>query len=271
MKYGFIGAGNIATALIHGAVKSGKVDPTDIIIYNKNTTVQEKIVELTGVIGFSRGEDVATSADVLFFAVKPNVLVDLLPAYNEVLTESSKPPVIVSVAAGVELSLLTKLLEDKTLPIVRAMPNLNSYVGEGISAYCGNENALGWHKDIVANFLKSSGKALELEEKHFGTFAALAGSSPAFGYLFIDSIAKAAHKHGMKKQDALKIAAQAILGSAKMLLESDEHPAALIDKVCSPGGMTIEGIVSLQDRAFESTVVRSLEAVINKNNHLLTK
>ena len=145
------------------------------------------------------------------------------------------------------------------------MPNINAKVCAAISAYCGNERVSAEDKDFVEGFCNAFGKGIEIEEKLFSIYSAIGGCSPAFAYMFIDSLARGAVKNGMTKAAALEVAAQAVLGSAKMILESGEHPWKLVDAVCSPGGTTIEGVASLQNDGFEASVIKAVEASYNKD------
>ena len=149
------------------------------------------------------------------------------------------------------------------------MPNLNSQIGEGIAAICGNNYTTLEQKEFVLNMFKAIGDAVELPEKDFSTFTAIAGSSPAFVFLFIDSLARAAVKNGMSKEMATKIAAQAVLGSGKLVLASEESPWNLIDQVSSPGGTTVEGILALEDAGFISSITKAAQAVITKDQDMM--
>ena len=152
--------------------------------------------------------------------------------------------------------------------IVRVMPNINAKVGEAISAYCFNDSVTGEDKTNVESLLNGIGQVLCLDESYFPLFGVIGGCGPAFAYMFIDAMARAGVKNGMKKSDALKISAQTVLGSAKMILESDEHPWQLIDNVCSPGGTTIEGVTSLQADGFEAAVHNAVDKALDKDKKL---
>ena len=257
MNYGFIGSGNIAVALIKGAIKSGKIKSHEVFIYDSNITVQNKISAEHGVIGVENPEALIHQTDLVFLAVKPPVMPLVLSSIQNCLGEQKRP--VVSLAASVKLETMANYLKPQH-PILRVMPNLNAAVCSGVNAICKNTYATDNHLHITEKFLNSSGTVHRIDEKEFDLFAALAGCSPAFTYLFMESLAKGAHKHGMNKQEALRIAAQTVLGSAKMLLDSPDHPCLLIDKVCSPGGMTIRGICSLEANGFSPTVVQAMEA-----------
>ena len=148
------------------------------------------------------------------------------------------------------------------------MPNINAKVSEAISAYCFNDLVNDEDKNNVELLLNGIGKVLCLGESFFPLFGVIGGCGPAFAYMFIDAMARAGVKNGMKKSDALKISAQTVLGSAKMILESDEHPWQLIDNVCSPGGTTIEGVTSLQADGFEAAVHNAVDKALDKDKKL---
>lgn len=148
------------------------------------------------------------------------------------------------------------------------MPNINAKVGAAMSALCANQQVTQAQKELVARLFCAVGQVKELDESFFPLFGVIAGSAPAFAYLFIDSLARAAVKNGMQKQAALEIAAQTVLGSAKLILESGEHPWVLIDQVCSPGGTTIEGIAALQETGFETGIRKAVDAALEKDRKL---
>ena len=148
------------------------------------------------------------------------------------------------------------------------MPNINAVVAEAICGYCGNEKTTKDDLDFVQKMCSCFGKAIELPEEKFPIFGVIGGCSPAYAYMFIDAMARAAVKNGLPKQQALEISAQAVLGSAKMILESGEHPWELIDKVCSPGGTTIEGVLALQRDGFEAAVADAVESAFEKDRKL---
>lgn len=176
---------------------------------------------------------------------------------------------IVSIAAGTSTEAIYEVFEtDQPIRIVRVMPNMNAMVGEGAAAVCGNPSATKEDVATIIDLFNAVGKAWPLEEKYFSIFTAIAGSSPAYTFLFIDSIARAAVKNGLPKNIALEMATQAILGSAETLAYSKENPWELIDRVSSPGGTTVAGIVELEDNAFISTVIKGIDATIRKDEEL---
>lgn len=266
MNYGFIGAGNMAGAIIKGmTIGTGSFEGKDIYVYDLFPEAAENLAKTCGVNKCDSSADVVAAADVLVLAVKPNVLEDAVKPIKEQLI--AKAPLIISIAAGKTVEFLENLISPK-LPIVRVMPNINAKVGCATSAFCPNAAVADEQKEVVKNLFSTVGSITELPEKMFGIHGVIGGAAPAFAYLYIDALARAAVKAGMPKKQALELTAQTVLGSAKMVLESGEHPWALIDQVCSPGGTTIEGVCSLEADGFESSLHRAFDAVYEKDKRL---
>ena len=258
-KYGFLGLGNMASAIIAGMKKSGKYDSKDIFGFD---TLSGKAEEC-GVTACDSIESLCKTVDILVLAVKPQILPKVLPAVKE----NAEGTLIVSIAAGKTISYLADALCENA-PIIRVMPNINARVGAATVAFCANQFVKCEQKKLVEEMLLTTGITFELAENMFSVFTALAGSSPAFTYIYIDALARAAVEAGMPKAQALEIAASSVFGSAKLVMETKEHPYVLADSVCSPGGTTIEGVLALQENAFESTVHKAVLAVVDKDKRL---
>ncbi|MBR4240680.1 MAG: pyrroline-5-carboxylate reductase [Eubacterium sp.] len=265
MKIGFIGCGNMATAIIEGVIKKEIIDEKDINIFDVFYPATEKISEKHGVNLCESASDVIRKSDAVILAVKPNVLASVLNEVNYTLEESKT--LLISIAAGKTIDFIRNSLTHDNA-IIRVMPNINAKVGEAISAYTANKDVSKDEKRLCEKLFGGVGKVMYLDEAQFPLFGVLGGCSPAFAYMFIDSLARAGVKNGMKKDTALYVAAQAVLGSAKMILESNEHPWDLVDKVCSPGGTTIEGVVSLQGDGFENAVQNAVDKAVEKDKKL---
>lgn len=262
MKLGFIGCGNMATAIIKGIINNSNIDRKNIFVFDTYKPAMDKLNSELGVTACDTNEIVVNNCDVLFLAVKPNVLGSVLADVN------TNMPLIISIAAGKELAFLEENIAVDNARIVRVMPNINALVGEAICAYCYNEFVSNEDIKTVEILLSCFGKCLHVDESQFSIYSAIGGCAPAFAYMFIDSLARAGVKNGMKKDEALKIAAQTVYGSAKMILESDQHPWKLIDNVCSPGGTTIEGVTSLQADGFENAVHNAVQKAFEKDKRL---
>lgn len=263
MTIGFIGCGNMASAIMKGIHDNLKQE-FDIIVYDVYSPASENAHSKYNAAVLDDEIEVAKNSDILFLAVKPNVIESVL---QKISSHIDSKTLLVSIAAGKTIEFLESKLSNQ-FKIVRVMPNINAKVGEAISAYCSNSQVDDLDKNRVEQLLSCFGKCMALDESEFALFGVLGGCAPAFSYMFIDALARAGVKNGMKKDKALKIAAQTVLGSAKMILEGSEHPWELIDNVCSPGGTTIEGVISLQADGFESAVHNAVDKSLDKDKKL---
>lgn len=262
MKLGFFGAGNMANAIIKGAVSANSVSGDNIYIYDTDKNKMETRQKEYSLNCCSAPEELISSCDAVIMAVKPNILPAVLSENSECFKANS--PLIISIAAGRPIKYISDCLTYEAR-IVRVMPNINAVVQSAMCAYCCNENVSPEDIKFVETLFSSVGRIIALDETHFPIFGVIAGSAPAFAYMFIDSLARGGVKNGLSKQTALEIAAQTVLGSAEMILKSGSHPYELIDMVCSPGGTTIEGICSLQKNCFENSVTDAVDATLNKD------
>ncbi len=262
---GFIGCGNMASAIIRGLVSGGKYSPTEIAVFDIFSEKVQSLADELSLNTMKSEKEIAEKCDKVVLAVKPDVFPSLLEKIGSEL--KANDPLVISIAAGKTTEFIASLLP-YTPRLVRIMPNINAKVQAAISAYCGNERASADDKAFVKDFCDAFGRGIEIAEKNFSIYSAIGGCSPAFAFMFIDSLARAAVKNGMTKAQALETAAQAVLGSAKLILESDEHPWKLVDAVCSPGGTTIEGVCALQEKGFEAAVEAAVEASYNKDKRM---
>lgn len=264
MIVGFVGAGNMAGAIIRG-MAAGGFRGENIWVYDPDEEKLSALYADCGVTICPSAESVASGVDTLVLAVKPQVLPSVLPALTGVLHRCR--PLVVSIAAGKDLAAL-EAMAGEDLAIVRVMPNINAKVNESMSAFCGNAAVTDGHKASVRRIFEAVGEVIELEEKFFSAFSVIAGCSPAYTLLYIDALAQAGVKYGLSKALALKIASQAVLGTTRLLQETGEHPRALADQVCSPAGTTIAGVCSLQDHAFEAAVIAAADASLERDRQL---
>lgn len=262
---GFIGTGNMASAIIKGIVKSGFLKGEEIAVFDKDTKKAQALKNEYGVNVLVSAQKIAENCSEILLSVKPNVIEAVLCEIKDTLANSG--PLIISIAAGKTLDFLSSKL-DYDARLIRVMPNINAVAGQAISAFCKNETATENDAAFAEKLLSSFGRAVSIPENQFSIYSAIGGCSPAFAYMFIDALARAAVKNGMAKDTALEVSAQAVLGSAKMILESGEHPWQLVDKVCSPGGTTIEGVLALQKDGFESAVCDAVTAAFEKDKKL---
>ncbi|HJF19439.1 MAG TPA: pyrroline-5-carboxylate reductase [Enterococcus columbae] len=270
MKLGFIGVGNMASAIIKGIVQNGFIQGNHIFVYDHHPERLITLVEELQLQICTSETEVISKVDTLMFAVKPNTILSLVQQFAPLLNE--KQITILSIAAGTTLEQLQLALgNDKALPIIRIMPNVNATVGLGAAAICGNQQTSAEQLEEIVAMFNAIGKAWILPEKDFSNFTAIAGSSPAYAYLFIDALSRAAVKHGLPKALSTQIAAQAVLGSAKMILDSNESPWNLIDTVCSPGGTTVAGLLAMEEANFMTSIIKGIDATIAKDQELQSK
>ena len=254
----------MAGAIIRG-MAGGGFRGENIWVYDTDEDKLNALYEDCGITICPSGESVASGVDTLVLAVKPQVLPAVLPALSATLHRSR--PLVISIAAGKTLASLEELLGEG-LPLIRVMPNINAKVNESISAFCGNRLTEEGHKAVVRRIFEAVGEGIELEEKLFSAFSVIASCSPAYTLLYVDALAQAGVQFGIPKPLALKIASQAVLGTTRLLQETGEHPRALADQVCSPGGTTIAGVCSLQKDAFEAAVVAAAQASLDRDKQL---
>jgi pyrroline-5-carboxylate reductase len=267
MNYGFIGLGNMCSAIIRGMVGKGNFAPGTIFGYDISPTAAQALAKVTGIQLCASNLEVIKNSDVVVLGVKPQVLSQVLA---EIKTAPLSGKLFLSIATGKDLDFLQKGL-GQDLPVIRIMPNINARVGAGTTCISPNSKADSKQVQIARDIFASVGLVFELEENMIEAFMSISGAAPAYSYIYIDALARAAVRFGMPRKLALEIAASQVLGSAKMVLESGEHPYDLADQVCSPGGTTIMGVLALQELGFESAVHKAVEACIGRERELLAK
>ena len=264
-KVGFIGCGNMGSAMIGGILKNGLAGKSEIIASCKSEGTKERITKELGITVTLDSTEVAQKADVIFLAIKPYQFDAVLPQINGKLEADQ---IVISVAAGKTLSMIETALMSidvaGRLKVVRAMPNTPALVGEAMTAITPNANLN--EEDIakVKALFESFGQVEVVPESMMNAVIGVSGSSPAFIYMLIEAMADAAVVEGMPRAQAYKFAAQSVLGSAKMVLETGMHPGALKDAVCSPGGTTIAGVEALEQCGFRGTVMEGIRATVAK-------
>lgn len=267
LKIGFIGSGNMAQAIIGGMIDSNLVSKDNIYA----TAVSDKTINLVkekyGVNTSKDNKDVANKTDIIFLAVKPNVYKTVIDEIKDVVDENK---LIVTIAAGQTIENIEDMF-GRELRIIRTMPNTPALVGEGMGLITANKKATNEDVENVVKIFNSFGKSEIVEEALIDTAGSLSGCGPAYTYMYIEALADAAVESGVKRDLAYKLAAQMVLGSAKMVLESGEHPGALKDNVCSPGGTTIKGVNVLEKAGFRGVVIDALLASINKTLEMSNK
>ena len=263
-KIGFIGCGNMGSAMVGGLVNSGFSSPSNIIVSTRTEESAKLIQEKYNVNVTTNNEEVVKNSDVIFLAVKPNMYAKVI---GELRKDLLQEKLIITIAAGITISDMEALISDKAR-IIRTMPNTPALVGEGMSAICPNNNVLDEELKLVIDMYNSFGECVELEEKNFHGFIALCGSSPAYVFIFIEAMADAAVKLGMPRKKAYRMAAQSVLGSAKMVLDTEQHPGELKDMVCSPSGTTIDAVVELEKQGFRNSIIEAMIKCADKSKSM---
>ena len=263
-KIGFIGSGNMGSAMIGGIIAAGLV-PADHFTASAKT--QATLVKLSAQYGICTTLDnvtVAQNSDILFLAVKPYLYETVIREIRESITDDT---IIVAIAAGQTIERMESLFGRK-VKLVRTMPNTPAMVLEAMSAITPNENMSPEETAEIVTIFESFGKAELVPENLMDAVTGVSGSSPAYVYMFIEAMADAAVKDGMPRAQAYKFAAQSVLGAAKMVLETGKHPGELKDAVCSPGGTTIEAVAKLEEGGLRSIVMAAQNACTAKSRDM---
>ena len=261
---GFIGSGNMSQAIQGGIVQAQLVPSNKIYV---SDVVQDNLDKVQADFGVSVQKDnksVAQKADLLFLAVKPHIYPLVI---KEIKDELKDDCVVIAIAAGLSLDYLAGLFNPQT-KIVRTMPNTPALVGKGMSALCPNELVSDEDLTAVEAVFKSFGEAEVIEETLFDAVTAVSGSAPAYVFMMIEAMGDAAVLAGMPRAQAYKFAAQTLLGSAEMVLKTNEHPGVLKDNVCSPKGTTIEAVAMLEKEGFRNALLSAMDACVKKSEKM---
>lgn len=265
MKIGFIGLGNMATAMISGILGKGIVAPEDIIGSSKTEMTAKKVKERFNITTVTNNVQVAGEADILFLAVKPIYFADVI---SEIRADVKEGALIVSIGAGVSLRYLTRAFKRQDIKIVRCMPNTPAMVHAGCTGVCAYDEVTQEEMDRVLELLRSFGMASVVPERLMDAVTGISGSSPAYVALFVEALADGAVAAGMPRKQAYEFAEQSVMGSAKLMLETGMHPGVLKDMVCSPGGTTIQAVRVLEEKGFRAAVMDAVEACVNKSRDM---
>lgn len=265
MKIGFIGLGNMATAMIGGMLQKEIAAPGDIIGSARTEATAEKVKGKFDITTTTDNTKVAEAADVLFLAVKPLFFPEVIAEIREQVRPET---LVVSIAAGRTLDYLKEAFGRPELKLIRCMPNTPALVLEGCTGVCTGENVTEEDLEIVLSLLRSFGIASVVPERLMDVVVGVSGSSPAYVFMFIEAMADEAVAAGMPRKQAYEFAAQSVLGSAKMVLETGKHPGELKDMVCSPGGTTIQAVKVLEERGMRAAVMDAMEACIKKSQNM---
>lgn len=264
VKFGFIGTGNMGSALARAVTKC--VGATDVILADKNTAKAELLANELN-CSFGEISAVASSAKFIFIGVKPQVMREALESIKPILQKRTDRFVLISMAAGLSISTINEML-GRNYPLIRIMPNTPVSVGKGMILYTASSEVF---MDEIGEFCKGlerAGRLDKLDESLIDAASALSGCGPAFVYMFAQSLADAAVECGLPRDKANLYASQTLSGAAELLLVSGKHAGVLKDEVCSPGGSTIAGVHALEENSFRGAVMNAVKASFNKTREL---
>lgn len=263
-KLGFIGGGKMGEALCKGFINA-KLSDVDHIMISDAVVERCKILSKEiGVKTTQNNKDVTAFADVIVLAVKPQIMDDVLSHLKKDITNRH---LVVSIAAGIPIRFIESRLQPG-IRIIRVMPNTPCLIAASATAFALGKCATEADGKLVFNLFNAVGRVFQLDEKYLDAVTGLSGSGPAYVYMFIEALSDGGVKMGLPRDVATALAAQTVLGAAKMVLETGQHPSQLKDAVTSPGGTTIEGISKLEDGKLRSTIINAVEAATLKSKKL---
>ena len=263
MKLGFIGTGNMAGAIMGGIIRNGVLKPEEIIGSDILEAGREKVHSLYGICVTDDNRE-AAKAEIVVLSVKPQYYEQTIAQIRDEITDEQ---VIVTLAPGKTLEWLQGQF-GKDVKIVRTKPNTPAMVGAGMTAACANALVTKEELEKVLTILRSFGEVEVVSEHLIDAVVSASGSSPAYVFMMIEAMADAAVADGMPRPQAYKFAAQAVMGSAKMVLETGKHPGELKDMVCSPAGTTIEAVQVLEERGFRSAIIEAMRVCAEKSRNM---
>lgn len=264
MKLGFIGTGNMAGAIMGGIIKNEIFRPEEIIGADIAPAGRARVQENYGINVTADNCEAARQSEVLVLSVKPQYYAEAIAEIRDCV---SNDQLIITIAPGKTLAWLEEQF-GKEVKIIRTMPNTPALVGEGMTAACVNRYVTEEEKAYALKILSSFGKVEFVPEHLIDAVVAVSGSSPAYVFMFIEAMADAAVAEGMPRAQAYQFAAQAVYGSAKMVMETGKHPGELKDMVCSPAGTTIEAVRVLEERGFRSAVIEAMRICADMSRNM---
>lgn len=256
---GFIGVGNMGYPMLTSALKCFSKD--QIMITTKTKKHMEELGQQLGVTYVLDKKELVRECKYIVLTVKPQFYQEVLEEIKEDIQEGS---IIITVAPGFMIERV-KSIVGESIKVVRSMPNTPALVGEGMTGICFSEDQFSdEEKSVIDQFFLSFGQYEVFQEKQMDAVVCASGSSPAYVYMFIEALADSVVRCGISREQAYHLVAQTVLGSAKMVLETKEHPGQLKDKVCSPGGTTIEGVAALEEYGFRNSLLQATKSCYEK-------
>lgn len=265
-KIAFLGAGNMAEALVAGIVKAKLADSDNLLATDISSARLEIVKARYHIQVGSKNSDAVLGANVIILCVKPNVMNDVLGGIQGSLSDKQ---LVISVAAGVPIKSIQTTI-GQTIPLVRAMPNTPAVIQEGVTALSGCSGLSSEHLDVAKKIFESVGQVVVVDESLMDAVTGLSGSGPAYVYLAIEALIDGGVRVGLPRNMAQILAVQTVLGAAKMVQETGEHPAVLKDRVTSPGGTTIAGLQRLEEGGLRATLIEAVEAAAHRSSELGT-
>lgn len=264
-KIGFVGSGNMGEALISGLVMSKATKPDNIICSDINEETLDEIKGKYGIQTTLSNTEVVERSEIIIYSVKPQILGEVLQETSHVLDRSK---LIISIAAGVPLAVIAAGV-GKKLRLIRVMPNICAFVKESATAIAAGEYVQEGDVELAKAIFDSVGISVFIRENTLmDAFTGLSGSGPAYIFMIIDAMADAGVKMGLSRKNARLLSTQTVLGAAKLLMESNEHPGQLKDRVTSPGGTAIAGIHTLEEGGLRTTIMNAVESATNRSREL---
>ncbi len=263
-KIGFIGGGKMGEALSNGIINAKLSTPGNIMVSDMIAERCRLLAKEIGIKTTQNNKDIASFADIIILAVKPQLMGDVLSNLKNDITHRH---LVVSIAAGIPIRFIESRLQ-ADIRIIRVMPNTPCLTGASATAFALGKNATDADGQLVFTIFNAVGKVFQLDEKYLDAVTGLSGSGPAYVYMFIEALSDGGVKMGLPRDVSTTLAAQTVLGAAKMVLETGQHPAQLKDAVTSPGGTTIEGISKLEDGGLRSAMINAVEAATLKSKKL---
>ncbi len=263
-RIGFIGAGNMAEALIRGLVRGNHIPAQQVLASAPRQDRLDELASDYGIAVTTSNQQVAAQCSVVVLSVKPQILETVLREISDSLAPGA---LLVSVAAGVDTGTIEQAVAEG-VRVVRAMPNTPALVGAGATAIAAGKHAAAADLATARAMFDAVGITVELAETHLDAVTGLSGSGPAYIFLILEALADAGVKVGLARRNAQRLAAQTVMGSAKMLLDTDEHPGQLKDMVTSPGGTAIAGLHTLEQGGLRTTLINAVETATKRAKEL---
>ena len=263
MRYGFIGCGNMGGAVARAVCRG--VGPENVALANRTPAKAEALAEALGCRA-ATNDVVAQDCDVIFLGVKPQMMADMLAGIAPILAKRSGRFVLVTMAAGLSMARVREMAGG-AYPIIRIMPNTPVSLGAGMIQYC-TSNVTAEEEAEFLKLMAPAGRLDAVPESLIDAASCVSGCGPAWVYQFLEALADGGVACGLPRAKAQEYAAQMVLGSAKMVLESGQHPGALKDAVCSPGGSTIQGVRVLEEKGLRGAVIDAVLAAYDKTKEM---